>query len=526
MKLLHRYLDDAVARFPERVAVREASGAAIGYRKLGQLSDRLRDRLIRMGVEPEDRVGIYLRKSIDTVASIFGVLKSGAAYVPVDPSAPATRNGYILGDCSVRAVITESRFATALKEQLNLEGVAPQILLLDDVGGGKGLKDALDAAQALDPAAAGATVDPEVDALAYILYTSGSTGKPKGVMISHRNASSFVSWCGSVFEPTPADVFSSHAPFHFDLSILDIYTSLGHGATLVLVPEDVGKEPQKLARLITETKMTVWYSTPSILSLLVQYGKLETRDLSSLRLVLFAGEVFPIVHLRALHAILPRPRYFNLYGPTETNVCTFYELPREFPADRKDPFPIGVVCSHLEGKVVDEAGREVDEGEEGELCIRGESVTPGYWNLPEQTARAYLDLDGSCLDLPANERWYETGDLVVEEADGNYTYVGRKDRMVKKRGYRVELGEIESCLYRHPEVREVAVVAIPDDETGLKVRAHLATRDGGRLSLIQLKSFCSQHLPVYMIPDVFSFHEELPKTSTDKTDYQTLMKMG
>jgi acyl-coenzyme A synthetase/AMP-(fatty) acid ligase len=236
----------------------------------------------------------------------------------------------------------------------------------------------------------------------------------------------------------------------------------------------------------------------------------------------FAGEVFPIVHLKSLHAILPQPRYFNLYGPTETNVCTFYELPAQIPAERTDPFPIGKVCAHLEGIVVDEDGNEVARGEKGELCIRGESVTPGYWNLPEQTANAYLTR-GPRAD--AHKSWYRTGDIVTEASDGNYIYAGRRDRMVKKRGYRVELGEIESCLYRHPDVREAAVVALPDETLGMKVRAHLATRDGNRISLIQLKAFCSQHLPIYMVPDVFSFHAELPKTSTEKTDYQTLMKM-
>lgn len=514
---LQRYLDDSVARFPERTAVREPGGVAITYAALGDLSDRLRDRLVALGVKPGDRVGIYLRKSADTVASIFGILETGAAYVPVDPSAPATRNAYILNNCSVRVAVTEKRFEAALREQLAAEGANPALIVLDEVGGGKGLDAALRAAGA---APATKTVHTEPDALAYILYTSGSTGKPKGVTLTQRNATSFVDWCSEIFAPVPDDVFSSHAPFHFDLSILDIYTPLKHGATLVIIPEDVGKEPQKLAQLIADTKITMWYSTPSILSLLVQYGKLDSHDLSHIRIVNFAGEVFPIVHLKALHAILPKPRYFNLYGPTETNVCTFYELPPTIPAERTDPFPIGVVCSHLTARVVDEEGNDVARGERGELCIRGDSVTPGYWNLPEQTANAYLN-----GEAPVLERWYKTGDIVTEAPDGNYTYAGRRDRMVKKRGYRVELGEIESCLYRHPDIREAAVVALPDEELGMKVRAHLVTREGGKLSLIKLKQFCAQHLPVYMVPDVFSFHEVLPKTSTEKTDYQKLMKM-
>lgn len=520
---LHGYLNDSVARFPDRTAVREVGGAALTYAQLGALSDRLRDRLVVLGVRPGDRVGIYLRKSVDTVACIFGALKTGAAYVPVDPSAPPGRNAYILGHCSVTVAMTQRCFEPALRERLAEEGADPKILVIDDVGGGEGLRSALDAADISAPAPTTESVDSPGDALAYILYTSGSTGKPKGVMLSQRNATSFVDWCSDTFVPTPSDVFSSHAPFHFDLSILDIYTPLKHGATLVVIPEDVGKEPQKLAQVIHDTRMTVWYSTPSILSLLVQYGKLESYDLSHIRTVLFAGEVFPVVHLKALHRILPHPRYFNLYGPTETNVCNFYELPREIPEERTVPFPIGKVCSHLEGMVVDEEGNLVTRGAEGELCIRGASVTSGYWDLPEQTAAAFLGDSGQPTD--PGERWYRTGDLVVEAEDGNFTYVGRKDRMVKKRGYRVELGEIEACLYRHPDVREAAAVAIPDDDLGLKVRAHLATHDGGRVSLIKLKAFCSEHLPMYMVPDVFSFHDALPKTSTEKIDYQSLMKM-
>ena len=353
----------------------------------------------------------------------------------------------------------------------------------------------------------------------FILYTSGSTGKPKGVMLSHLNARSFVDWCSRAFEPRPEDRFSSHAPFHFDLSILDIYVPLKHGATLCLIGEEPGKEPVGLAKLIADRRITVWYSAPSILSMLSQFGKLPTLDLSALRMVLFAGEVFPVVHLRSLKRQLPQPRYFNLYGPTETNVCTWYEVPTGPVSDgRTEPFPIGKVCPHLRSRVVDTEGRDVvDPGGEGELCIAGDHVMRGYWNLPEQSARAFL---------PGEGRWYRTGDLVVREPDGNLRSVGRRDRMIKKQGYRVELGEIEACLYRHPAVREAAVVATPDEALGMKVWAHLAARDGGRISLIELKRFCSEHLPLYMVPDVFRFHAALPKTSTDKLDYQSLKGMA
>jgi non-ribosomal peptide synthetase component F len=334
-------------------------------------------------------------------------------------------------------------------------------------------------------------------------------------MLSHDNAVSFVDWCSEVFAPSETDRFSSHAPFHFDLSILDIHVALKHGATLVLVTEDAGKDPLRLAQLIADERISIWYSAPSILSLLAQFGGLETRDYPHLRQVLFAGEVFPVKHLRLLTQLLPQPRYFNLYGPTETNVCTYYEVPTPVPAAREIPFPIGRTCSHLQARVVSEAGVDVAAGEEGELCIAGRGVMRGYWNLPEQTARGFLvDANGTA--------WYRTGDIVVQSPEGDYIYRGRRDRMVKRRGYRVELGEIEAGLYRHPLVKEAAVVASPDEEAGVKITAFLSCREPRRPSLIEMKRFCSQQLPLYMIPDAFTWQDALPKTSTDKIDYQRL----
>jgi acyl-coenzyme A synthetase/AMP-(fatty) acid ligase len=287
-----------------------------------------------------------------------------------------------------------------------------------------------------------------------------------------------------------------------------------------LIPEDVSKEPQGLANLITEHRISVWYSAPSILSLLAQFGKIADHDFSTLRMVLFAGEVFPVVHLRSFKQQVPGPRYFNLYGPTETNVCTWYEIPEVVPDDRVDPYPIGKTCSHLESIVVDADGKAVSPNVEGELCIAGPGVMQGYWGLPEQTVKAFLQDDGT------EKRWYRTGDIVVEEPDGNYRYLGRRDRMVKRRGYRVELGEIEACLYRHPAIREAAAIALIDDVDGVKIKVHLNVRGEKRPSLIELKTFCSKHLPLYMVPDAFAFHDSLPKTSTDKIDYVSLKTLA
>lgn len=514
---LHQFLDNAARSFPNQTAVVEPGNGSISYLELDALSDAVRDRLVYQGVQPGDRVGIYLHKSIDSVASIFGVLKTGAAYVPVDPGAPVARNAYILSDCSVRAAIVEKRFLDSLKAEYR--GETPSTLVIEATGGGKPLKQALRQEQMNRPAPLAVTVVPESEDLAYILYTSGSTGKPKGVMLAHQAAISYVDWCSEVFTPDAQDRFSSHAPFHFDLSILDIYLPIKHGATLILISEEIGKDPLRLASLISEQRISNWYSTPSILSLLAQYGRLDDYDYSALHTVLFAGEVFPVKHLRVLKQLLPMPRYFNLYGPTETNVCTFYEVPEHIPADRTQPYPIGKACSHYEIKVIDRHENQVPSGEEGELCGAGPGVMDGYWNLPERSANAFL-VDGD------GRRWYKTGDIVFEDENGDFIFVGRRDRMVKKRGYRVELGEIEAGLYRHPAIEEAAVIAFSDEEDGVRIQACISHKGDERPSLIDLKRFCAENLPMYMIPDTFTFYTSLPKTSTDKINYQELMRMG
>jgi amino acid adenylation domain-containing protein len=513
-RTLSRLLEDSAGRCPLHTAVEDADrNKVVTYSVLSSLADRIRATLVESGVRPGDRVGICAPKSIGSVVSVLGTLKAGAVYVPVDAAAPPERNASIFDDCSVRAIIVARGSFTRLTCALGTPDIQPlaQFGALTQYGCDL-LLIAGRRASASGPA-------PFHEDLAYIIYTSGSTGKPKGVIHTHDSALTFVDWCSATFEPVGEDRFSSHAPFHFDLSILDLFVPLRHGATLVLFGEESGKLPPQLAAGIAERRVTVWYSTPSVLRLLVEYGRLERYDWSNLRLVLFAGEVFPIKYLRALKAVWPKPRYFNLYGPTETNVCTFFEVPRDIPATLELPFPIGLTCETDRTKVVDEEGRGVQRGSEGELLVAGGSVMVGYWNLPEKTEEAFsVDAMGV--------RWYKTGDLVRQEPDGNYVFLGRRDRMVKRRGYRVELGEIEAALYRHPAVLEAAAIALPDEDSGVSIKAVLSCSGGAAPSLVELKAHCSRNLPLYMIPDRFSILPSLPKTSTDKIDYQLLRTLG
>jgi acyl-coenzyme A synthetase/AMP-(fatty) acid ligase len=218
--------------------------------------------------------------------------------------------------------------------------------------------------------------------------------------------------------------------------------------------------------------------------------------------------------LTKLMTELPGPRYLNWYGPTETNVCTFARIPSAIPEERDTPYPIGFPCAHCEALVLDHEGREVVPGEEGLLYIAGPSVFQGYWNRPTENSAAFLERAGV--------RWYNTGDVVRWDPSEGFIYVGRRDRMVKRRGYRIELGEIERALYLHERVREAAVLATSDPDAGVRITAFLSCDAGPSPSIIELKTFCSAHLPPYMSPDRFIVRERLPRTSTDKIDYQAL----
>jgi amino acid adenylation domain-containing protein len=506
-------LDRAVQRAPDKPAIVVPGGARITYAELGSLSDAVRDRLWRLGVRPGDRVALRLHKSVDAVAAIFGVLKTGAAYVPIDAASPAPRAAFIVGDCQVRALITEEAVYRSLAAELDRIGVAPALLKIASQP--LGLRQTLAALHDSDAAPHAATATSAADDIAYILYTSGSTGNPKGVVLTHGNALSFIDWCSETFEPTSDDVFTSHAPFHFDLSIFDLFVSVKHGSTIVLIGDVLGRDPEPLAAAVAAEGISIWYSTPSALNLLVTFGKLQRHTYPRLRLVLFAGEVFPIAQFEQLKSYWTEPRYFNLYGPTETNVCTYYEVPSDDSWKALATFPIGRMCSPNAGRVVDGGDHAVERGTPGQLVVSGPNVMQGYWNLPEQNARAFLvDADG--------RRWYRTGDVVTEGINGEYTYQGRRDRMVKRRGYRIELGEIEAALSRHPAIREIAAVAATDASSGVRIVAFVSLRPGETMKSVALKKAALQLLPGYMAPDKFVIVGALPRTSTNKVDLRAL----
>ena len=534
---LSRLLDEPAAHRPEGVAVEGESGRSVTYAELARMADRLATRLARWGVGRGDRVGLFLPKSIEAVAAIHGVLRAGAAYVPVDPTAPAIRGANILADAGAKAAVVAAPLTKALRDAWPGPGPLPRRIVVGDRVEGLGPGDAAWDEVLGDDAPSPLPPHRTPDDLAYILYTSGSTGRPKGVALSHANAFAFLDWCRDHIDTRDGDRFASHAPFHFDLSVFDLYAAARHASPLVLIGESLAKDPDRLASFLRDRRIDVWYSAPSILALIASEASRRVRHADhpagaptedgphgrpdeehAPRLVLFAGEVFPIEALKRLRSLWPGATLWNLYGPTETNVCTAFRVPDAIPPDRAEPMPIGRVCAPHRARVVNETNGDVARGSIGELLIAGPGVMIGYFGRPDLTGAAFVvEPDGT--------RWYRTGDLVADIGDGVYRFHGRRDRMVKKRGYRLELGEVESALHRHEEVDRAAVVARAEGD-GVAIAAFVALKPDRKASIIAMKRHCTLYLPHYMIPDTISFVPALPATSTGKVDYQGLARLA
>lgn len=461
--LLHELLTASAARNPGGPAVVDGA-RSVSYATLDAWSTAVAWALLDHGVQRGDRVGILAAKSPEAVAGIYGILKVGACYVPCDPAAPPARTSAIMRDCDLRVACIGAA-QVALAAELAAAGAPLGHLVLLDGPQPDGAATGPEPSPVTGPHVTTAGLGgpdrgpmPGTGAdtdLAYILYTSGSTGQPKGVMLTHRNALAFVGWAVAELGLRPGDRLSSHAPFHFDLS--------------------------------------------------------------ALRAVLFAGEVFPVRFLRQLAVLLPHTRFGNLYGPTETNVCTAYWLPRP-PKDDED-IPIGTAISGTEAFIAPGSGAASPES--GELWVRGATVARGYWGDPERTSERFVP-DPRSGHAPGIA--YRTGDLARRRDDGNFLFLGRLDSQIKSRGHRIELGEIETALRRHPGVRDAAVLAVPDDLFTNLIKACAAVQPGTGED--DLRSHCAALLPPYMIPDIIEVRAELPRTSTGKIDRRSLVGAG
>ncbi len=483
--LLHEWLRHSAAATPNAVAIVDEERVTT-FAELFAQAEMLAWCFCRQGIEPGDRIALLLPKSTEAIVGVFASLLAGVIYVPIHPRWPRERVDAVLDECGARLLIES-------------EGATPRIA------------DLRTGANIPWPASATPVEDASLPRMkpedtAFILFTSGSTGRPKGVELSHRAVSAFVRWTAEEFEIAAGDRIACPSPLGFDLSTFDIFNMALCGATVVLVPDSIAWMPRFLVQFVRVARIACWYSVPSILAGMVREGRMAAQDYPDLRLILFAGEVFPAPALVALQAAVPHAVIANLYGPTETNVVTWSRVPAGF--DGAQPLPIGQPCPY--------AAVRIDESN-GELLAGGDSLMHGYWKRPDETARRMVTLDG----IP----YYRTGDRVALTPQGDLLYLGRLDRQVKRRGFRIELGEIEAALVTHADILEAAVVAVEIEQKGLLIAAFVRPGAPGVLTVADVKTHCGRRLPPYMLPDRILFVDAIAKGNRGKIDYLALREI-
>jgi amino acid adenylation domain-containing protein len=443
-------------------------------------------------------------------------MKAGAAYVPLDPSAPLDRTAFVTRHCGIRHIVSASAKRRALYALTDAD------TSLDCLIGVSGEDRRPARCVGWDevfshPGNAPPDVKIIEQDLAYIIYTSGSTGTPKGIMHTHHSGLAFARWAAAEYGLRPDDCLSNHAPLHFDLSIFDFFAGAVAGAATSIIPEEYLKLPPSFSQLLQDQAITVLFTVPYALIQMGLHGVLEERDLSRLRWIIFGGEPFPVKHLHDLMQKLPHARFDNMYGPAEVNGCTHYTID-ELDADAPS-IPIGRISQVAEALVVDAQDRPVTPGEQGELLIRSPTMMQGYWRAPALNEKAFFEnneIEGY------RQIYYRTGDIVEQRSDGNFMFLGRKDRQIKVRGYRIELDEIESALSSAKQVQEAAAYGIPDPDGNQQIYGEVTLKPGEAILSTELLAHIKSRLPWYAVPAELKIREQFPRTTTGKIDRRAL----
>jgi amino acid adenylation domain-containing protein len=497
-RAVHRLFEARAIDVPDAIAV-AFEGQQITYRQLNERANTLARHLKTLHVGPGSIVGVYLERSIDMVVALFGILKSGGTYLPLDPLFPAERLAYMLADSRASVLLTEERLVATL------EGCEATVVCVDAEWPRIAQHDVGNLPDACDP-----------DGLAYVLYTSGSTGRPKGVEIPHRALVNFLCSMREVPGLGADDVLLAVTTLSFDIAGLELYLPLIVGARLELLTGAVAADGSRLLAAIERSGATVMQATPATWRLLLAAGWQGTPGLK----VLCGGEA---LSGELASQLLGRcASLWNMYGPTETTIwSTVHKV--EVP---ETVVPIGRPIANTRVYVLDARRQPVPIGTAGELYIGGDGLARGYLNRPELTAERFVphpfadEARAPTGGPPA--RLYRTGDLVRYRADGSLEYLQRLDHQVKIRGYRIELGEIESLLEQQPSVRQAVVVAREDSTGDRQLVAYVSPAPGASLAPGELRDALKQRLPSYMLPAVLVEVETFPLTPNGKVDRKAL----
>lgn len=427
------WLDSSASKCPDKIAFSD-SRSELSYIELQKKAKVIASGLIKMGIM-KDPVAIFMKKGVDVIAAFLGIAYSGNFYSPIDIAMPISRINKVLEILLPRAIIVEKEF----EEEVKTFGYSGEILIWEDM-----VKGSIDENRVVEVQKKIIDTD-----LLYVLFTSGSTGIPKGVTITHRAVIDYIDWVTETLQISEKDSFGNQAPFYFDNSILDIYSTIKSGASCYIIPQELFAQPVPLLEYIKSKAINTIFWVPSALIVVSKVKALRNVDLGNvLKRVLFCGEVMPNKQLNIWRSYLPDVQYVNLYGPTEiTDACTYYIVNRNF-AD-EEPLPIGVAMKNTDIIVLNEENQLVKENEVGELCVRGTSLSMGYYRNFSKTREVFVQ---NPLNKEVPEIIYRTGDLVKYNQYGELIYISRKDFQIKHMGHRIELGEIEVAVSSIPEV--------------------------------------------------------------------------
>jgi acyl-CoA ligase (AMP-forming) (exosortase A-associated) len=513
--LVHHMLHMTAERLPDKEALVHGT-QRLTYAEVWTKISNLAHALTGEGVDRGDRVGIYLECSVSQVLGIFGVSKAGAAFVPINAQLFPEQVAHIANDCGMKALITSKSRLIGLLEVLpqikslqfivvtdyeSLPSLPLPLHSIESMCASKRFSSFREHSISKDPAA--------------ILYTSGSTGKPKGVVLSHANVMAGTSIVSTYLRITQKERILAVLPFSFDAGLNQLTTAVQQGGTVVLINFVFARD---VIQMLLKERITGLAGVPTLWSILTQPNTLTKQAFPDLRYITNTGGAMPQNVLKQLRDALPTTEIFLMYGLTEAFRSTY--LPPE-ELDRR-PTSMGKAIPDTEILVVTEEGKLCKPGEVGELVHRGPTVSLGYWGRPEDTARVLRPNPLLPTELGDCEKVCYSGDLVKMDEDGFLYFVGRRDTMIKSSGYRISPTEVEEAIFSSGKVQHAAVIGIPDEVLGQKIKAFIVPPNGYRVNTEDIITHCGNRLPRYMVPTAIEVVSEMPRTSSGKVDYPAL----
>ncbi len=515
--LVNEFLEQSAKQFPNKEAL-IYQNRRLTFTEIENAANSLANALIYHGLQKQDRAAIYLENSVESVVSIFGILKASGIFVAINPQVKAKKIEYILNDCQVKTLIIDARHLKEIPKVLTNCPNLSSLIITDDNkhvhattrshshSKISSFSNALKNYPTTSPLNHCTNND-----LASLIYTSGTTGSPKGVMLTHLNMVSAANSIIEYLENTNKDIIINCLPLSFDYGLYQILMAFKFGGTVVL--EKAFLYPYQIIDLIIKEKVTGLPLVPTIAAILLQLKNLHKYDFSSLRYITNTAQALAPKYIVRLQELFPHTKIYSMYGLTECKRVS-YLSPEELS---KRPTSVGKAMPNTEAYIVDEKGEKITKsGVIGELVVRGPSVMKGYWNLPEETA---ITLKPGPI---SGEKVLYTGDLFKMDSEGYLYFIARKDDMIKTAGEKVSPKEIENVLYEMEDILEAGVISVPDEMLGQVIKAVVALKKDSKLTEKDIIMYCSKRLENFMVPKYIEIRKQLPKTSTGKISKKDL----